>query len=386
PEILREALRQLKTGRPRPVEIEIPFDLWPEKVEVPLTPVEAEAPIQPRPDEIKKAAEILSNAKRPLILAGGGGAKSDVGKEITRLAKVLRAPVVMTTEGQGVIHCENPWCAGNFVLWLNPALARADVILVAGSRLRASGNTSLEPGPDQKIIQIDFDAEELGKNLKIDLGIAADAHAALTTLLQELPDPQASQWQEAEVAEIRSEMRARLEKAAPRQIAILRSIYDVLGDDSIIVPDITNVGYWCDLAYPINKPRSNVDSSYFATLGFAFPTALGAKIGNPDKNVVALCGDGGFPYAAMELATAMQEGINVITLLFSDNAYGTVTGIQRQQFGGRFIGNRLYNPDYVKFAESFGAIGIRLSNHEEIKGTLRSALTADRPVVIEIPV
>ena len=129
---------------PRPVEIEIPFDLWSEKVDNSLPPVEAEAPIQLKPNEIKKAAEILSSARRPLILSGGGAAKSEVAKEITQLAGVLRAAVVMTTEGQGVIHCENPWCAGIFVLWLSPARARADVILVVGSRLRASGNTSLE--------------------------------------------------------------------------------------------------------------------------------------------------------------------------------------------------------------------------------------------------
>ena len=386
PVVLQQALKQLKTGRPRPVEIEIPFDLWPVKAEMSLSPIEKNTPKQPGPDEIKKAAKLLHSARRPLILAGGGAAKSDVSKEITQLAELLQAPVVMTTEGQGAIDCSHPLCAGNSILWLNPALKKADVILVVGSRLRASGNTKLELKPDQIVIQIDFDADEPGRNHRVDLGIMADARAALTVLIRELSGAKASQWREAEIAEIRAEIKSRLEKAAPWQLAIIRSIHDVLGDDGIIVPDITNIGYWCDIAYPVNKTHTYVDSSYFATLGFAFPTALGAKIGNPQKPVVAICGDGGFPYASAELATAVQEGINVVTLVFVDNAYGTVSGIQRRQFGSRFIGNTLHNPDYVKFAEAFGAIGIKVQHHEELREKLSMALSANRPVVIETPV
>jgi acetolactate synthase-1/2/3 large subunit len=386
PVLLHQALQQLKAGRPRPVEIEVPFDLWSKKAEMPLLPVAAVPPALPGPEEINKAAGLLGQARRPLILTGGSAARSDLSQEITQLAELLNAPVVMTTEGQGVISYDHPLCAGNCTLWLNPALSQADVILVVGSRLRASGNTHLELRPDQKVIQIDFDADEPGRNMRIDLGITADARAALTALIQELRGVSSSWWQEKEVAGIRAEIKARLEKAAPLQLAIIRSIHNVLPEDSIIVPDITNIGYWCDIAYPVNKTRTYVDSSYFATLGFAFPTALGAKVGNPDKPVVAICGDGGFPYAAMELATAVQEGINVITLLFVDNAYGTVTGIQRRQYGSRFVGNRLHNPDYVKFAESFGAIGVRLSHHEELGDKLSSALAAERPVVIEVPV
>jgi acetolactate synthase-1/2/3 large subunit len=169
-------------------------------------------------------------------------------------------------------------------------------------------------------------------------------------------------------------------------MTIINSIYEVLGDDGIIVPDITNIGYWCDMAYPVGKIYRYINSSYFATLGFAFPTALGAKLGNPDKAVVAICGDGGFPYASAELATAVQEKINVVTLIFSDNAYGTVTGIQRKQYGGRYIGNKLYNPDYVKFAEAFGAVGMRVEHYEELGEKLSTAISAKRPAIIEIPV
>jgi acetolactate synthase-1/2/3 large subunit len=386
PDILCQALRQLKTGRPRPAEIEVPFDLWSKQGEMTFGRTERLTPIKPEPDDIKKATAILVNARRPMILAGRGAVKAGVAKEITELAEGLRAPVVMTPEGQGLIPCEHPFYAGNFTLWLNPVFKEADAILVVGSRLRASGNTRLNLKPEQKVIQIDCDAGELGRNHRTDLGISADAGLTLTALIQALGGHSASSWQEAEIARLRTELKNRLEKAAPLQMSIIRSIHETLPDDSIIVPDVTNLGYWCDIAYPVNKTRTYVDSSYFATLGFAFPTALGAKTGNPDRPVVAICGDGGFPYASAELATAVQEGINVIVLLFTDNAYGTVTSIQRRQFGGRFIGNRLHNPDYVKFAEAFEAIGMRVQNHEELGEKLSSALAADRPVIIEIPV
>ncbi len=386
PEIAGKAFTELKTGRPRPVEIEVPFDLWSQQAELTLLPAEANSPMQPKPEDIKKAADLLVNAQRPLILSGGGAVKSGISEEITELAGVLKSPVVMTTEGQGVIHCDHPMCAGNFALWLNPIFKQADVILVVGSRLRASGNTKLDLRPDQKVIQIDHDPDELGRNHRIDLGITADARAAVTALLKTLPGPAVSQWWDEEIADIRTGLRTRLEKAAPLQLSIIRTIRNILGDDGILVPDVTNIGYWCDVAYNVNKPSTYVESSYFATLGFAFPTALGAKVGNPDKPVVAVCGDGGFPYASAELATAVQEGINVVTLIFRDDAYGTVTGIQRRHFGGRHVGNKLHNPDYVKFAESFGAIGIRCKSHEELGEKLSSALNADRPVIIEVPV
>jgi len=386
PTLLQEALARLKSDRPRPVEIEVPYDLWADKAE--MSPVAARTglPKQPTPEEIRRAVEMMKSAKRPLILAGGGAAKAGISAEITQAAERLNAPVVMTTEGQGSIHCEHPLCAGNFTLWLNPVFKEADLILVLGSRLRASGNTRLELKPDQKVIQIDHDPDELGRNHRIDLGIKADVRAALDALMRETGSSSASRWQSEEISRIRKDLRNRLEKTAPLQMSVVRSIRSVLTDDDIVVPDITNIGYWCDIAYPVNRSGTYIDSSYFGTLGFAFPTALGAKIGNPGRNVVAICGDGGFPYTGMELATAVQEKINVITLLFSDNAYGTVTSIQRRQFGGRFIGNKLHNPDYVKFAESFGAVGIRLSGHEELGDALRSALGANRPVLIETPV
>jgi acetolactate synthase I/II/III large subunit len=386
PDILCQALRQLKTGRPRPAEIEVPYDLWSKQGEMIFSGTERLPPIPPEPEVIAKSAALLGAAKHPLILAGRGAVKAGVGKEITQLAEKLRAPVVMTPEGQGLIPPGHPFYAGNYTLWMNPMFKHADALLVVGSKLRASGNTRLELKPEQKVIQVDCDSGELGRNHRIDVGISADAWLTLTALLKELGSRTSSLWQEAEIANLRSSLRQRLEKAAPRQMSIIDTIRDAIGEDGIIVPDVTNLGYWCDIAYPVSRVHSYVDSSYFATLGFAFPTALGAKLGNPDRAVAAICGDGGFPYASAELATAVQEKINVIALVFTDNAYGTVTGIQRRQFGGRYIGNKLLNPDYVKFAEAFGAVGMRVEKYEELGDKLNKAVSLKRPVIIEIPV
>jgi acetolactate synthase-1/2/3 large subunit len=386
PDILGQAIRELKTGRPRPAEIEVPYDLWSKQGEMTFPGTERLPPIPPEPDEIVKAVKILATAKHPVILAGRGAVKAGVAKEITQLAERLRAPVVMTPEGQGIITPGHPFYAGNFTLWMNPVFKKADALLVVGSKLRASGNTRLELKPGQKVIQVDCDSGELGRNHRIDIGISADAGLTLTALLKELGGRTSSLWQEAEIDKLRSSLRQRLEKAAPHQLSIIDTIHNIIGAEGIIVPDVTNMGYWCDIAYPVSRTQSYVDSSYFATLGFAFPTALGAKLGNLNRPVVAICGDGGFPYASAELATAVQEKINVIALVFTDNAYGTVTGIQRRQFGGRYIGNKLLNPDYVKFAEAFGAVGMRVEKLEDLGDKLKTAIDAKRPAIIEIPV
>ena len=381
-----EALRRLAGPPSRPVEMEIPVDLWAQPAEMDVAPAAKTPPVSPDPAAIEKAAALLRRARRPIILTGSGAVNAGSPADVTRLAERLNAPVVMTTEGQGVIDPAHPLCAGNFTLWRHPILKQADAILVIGSRLKVAGSAKLELGPEQAMVRIDHDPEELELNYPSALGIHADAGLAVKRLLEAVPATPAGVWTHDEIAVMRHDLRKQMAAAAPVQTGIIDAIRRVLPPDGIVVADITNIGFWCDVAYPVLRPRTYVDSSYFGTLGFAFPTALGAKVGNPDSPVVAICGDGGFPYASAELATAVQEGINVITLLFSDDAYGTITGMQRRRFDGRYIGDKLHNPDYVKFAASFGAIGVRLSSPDELGEKLEELLVADRPSLIECPV
>ena len=382
PQLAAEALHQLHGVPARPVALEIPVDLWAQQADMDLPPAERTAPVPPDPAAIERAADLLGTAKRPIILTGSGAMDAD----ITGLAETLNAPVVMTTEGQGVIDPGHPLCAGSYLLWQHPILKQADTILVVGSRLKMAASTHLDPGPQQAVIQIDHDPEELGRRCPLALGINADAGLAVQALLKACPGPGASAWTREEISRTRDGINKQMETAVPLQMSLIREIHRVLPPESIIAADVTNIGFWCDIAYPVARPRTYLDASYFGTLGYAFPTALGAKVGNPDTPVVAICGDGGFPFASAELDTAVQERINVITLVFSDNAYGTVSGMQKRRFNGRYMGDKLHNPDYAKFAASFGAIGVRLTSPDELGPKLEEALNADRPVVIECPV
>jgi acetolactate synthase I/II/III large subunit len=385
PDILCRALRELKTGCPRPVEIEVPYDFWAKKGEMVFSGTEKAPPTPPDMADIEKSVEILKKARRPMILAGRGAVKSGISKEVVQLAENLKAPVVMTPEGQGLVPTDHPFYGGNSALWKNPIFKQADAILVIGARLRAAGNTVFHLESDQRVIQIDCNSGELRRNFLTGLEISKDTRLTMQAIIEKLGNHTSSQWLPKDIAARRNELRRILQKAGPFQMSVIDTLYKVLGDESILVPDITNIGYWCDLAYPVNHIHTYIEISYFGTLGLAFPTALGAKVGNPNRNVVAVCGDGGFPYASAELATAVQEKLNVVTIIFSNNAYGTVTAMQRDQFGGRYIGNTLHNPDYVKFAESFGALGFR-TTVEDLGKTLQKALSANRPAIIEVPV
>jgi acetolactate synthase-1/2/3 large subunit len=384
PKAVQQAMYYLRTGRPRPVELEIPFNLLSSSSEISLPEPKIAPPELLDHDRINEAARLLSYANRPLIWAGGGVISSNSTKELTLLAEHLNAPVTTTDEGKGSINENHPLALGSATDYANSALSQADIVLVIGSRLFPRRNQR-SVQPDQTIIQIDIDPDDIGRNYPVQVGIVADARIAINMLLGELPEKTKSQWRINELKEMKTVASLKLEQAAPLQLSIVQSIYDEL-KDGILVPDVTNIGYWCQMAYPVLKPRTYLSPSYFATLGYAFPAALGVKVGNPDKPVVAICGDGGFLYAATELATAVQEEINVVTLVFNNRALGTCLRIQQSRFQDRILGTHLRNPDFAHLAQSFDALGIKLSHSNELKEALHSALAKNRPAVIEVPV
>jgi len=389
PSAVRQAMYHLRTGRLRPVELEIPLDVMRASARVDTPEPESLGLVQPELSQVQSAARLLTLARRPLIWAGGGVIASDGAKELTQVAERLNIPVITTPEGKGAIRGDHPLSLGVFYYHFGPgrwALPQADVILVVGSRLFPSLGSGLAFQPEQKLIQIDIDPAEVGRNHRVHLGIVSDARTALSSLLEALPDSSHSTWQPGELEEIRKAVTAELEEIAPLQLSLLRVIRRELKEDAILVPGVTNVAYWGHLAYPVLVPRTYLTSSYFATLGYSFPTALGAKIGNPQRQVVSLTGDGGFMYAVSELATAVQEELNVVTIVFVDRAFGASLHDQQRRFGGRIVGTRLHNPDFVRLAEAFGACGVRASSPEELGRALRMALGENRPTVIEVPV
>ena len=385
------AMEQLQTGRPRPVEFEVPWDVLYGTGDVDLAETEVFSRQGPDPSDIRKAAELLASAHHPLIWAGSGVMLSDASSELLELATALNAPVITTPEGKGAIPENNPLSLGSFYYAHGSsvrAMPQADVILVVGSRAH-----TLMPRPEwafqphQKIIQVDVDPEEVGRNLSLEIGIASDARLALSELLARLGgSTHSSQWTTAELANIKSVASQRIREHAPLQTEMLDVIRGELEDDAIVVAGVTDMGYWGHLAFPVHHTRSYLTSGYFATLGFALPTAIGAKIGNPNRQVVALCGDGGFGYAYNELTTAAHEGANVVALLFNNGALGASLTEQRDRLKGRYIGTALPEIDYQGLAQSLGAKGVKLDSPQELRDALRDALRQDAPVVIEVPI
>ena len=390
PSLVHKAMEQLTTGRPRPVEIEIPWDILPAQADIELFEREVHPKTRPEPEAVKEAADLLAHAQRPLIWAGGGAREADLSAELLELAEALNAPVITTPEGKGAIPEDNPLSLGTIYNGHGPghrAVPQADVILAIGSRMHMVPPVDWSPQPHQKLIQIDADPDEVGRNIPVTTGMAADGRLALQDLLAELGGKtRSSQWTGGDIDSIRDATRAEIEGHAPLQVEIINTLRQELDDDAIMVAGTTEIGYWSHLAFPVLSPRSYLTTSYFATLGFAFPTALGAKIGNPNRQVVATSGDGGFGYASSELATAVQEGINVVTIVFNNEAFGASYADQESRFGGRVIGTRIHNPDYAKLAESYGALGMKVDSHKDLGLALRDALKAERPVLIEVPI
>jgi acetolactate synthase-1/2/3 large subunit len=390
PDLVHTAMKHLSTGRPRPVEIEIPWDVLPATTDIELLEREVFPQQSPEPTELRKAAELLAYARFPLIWAGGGTREADVSDELLELAQTLNAPVIVTAQGKGAIPEDSPLFLGTFFYGHGPghhALPRADVILAVGSRLHLVPRTPWTIQPHQKVIQIDADPEEVGRNVPVSVGITADGRLGVQALLAELGGKtRSSQWTAVEMAAIRQQNYQEIKEMAPLQVGIVEAMRRELDDDAILVSGTTEIGYWSHLAFPVLRPRSYITPGYFATLGYAFPTALGAKVGNPNRQVVATSGDGGFMYASSELATAVQEGIKVVVLVFNNGMLGASHSDQERRFGNRIIGTELHNPDFARLAEVYGALGMKLSSHQELGDALRSALRAQRPVLIEIPI
>ena len=390
PAAVHEAMRQMAVGRPRPVYVEIPWDTVAGKSDVEFPERESFPRLKPNREEVKKAAELLISARRPLIWAGGGVISAGAAEELTALAEKLGAPVAMTAEGKGGIPETHPLSLGGAyygfgaVRWATPT---ADVILAVGTRLTWQMRPGTAPKPTQRLIHLDADPDVIGKNFPAEVALVADAKEGLRALLEEIEGKAISKerWALPELEECREKHRGWLRRQAPLQGEVIGKIRKVMGKEAILVSGITNVGYWCNLAYPVFRPRTYLTSSYFATLGYAFPTALGAKVAAPDKPVVCVTGDGGFLYAVGELATAVQYGINLVTIVFNDQAFGSTKSDQQRNYQGRIVETDLKNPDFVKLAEAFGAKGIK-SDPGNIDRALAEALECKQPVVIEVPI
>ncbi|HEX2280837.1 MAG TPA: thiamine pyrophosphate-binding protein, partial [Thermomicrobiales bacterium] len=323
PGLVQRAFAEVRSGRPRPVEIEIPPDTLFATAEVELLPPAA-IPERPAgdPEALEQAAHLLSGARRPLIWSGGGVLRSGAWNELRRVAERLQAPVIMTANGKGAISDRDP--LAHNILGGMELLREADVVFAVGTRFVDPATAKWGVSPEQTIIQLDIDSEEIARNLPVSVGIEADARAGLGALADILErEGSVRPNRTAELEELKRGVAARA-RAVGVQAEYALAIREALPDDGIFVSEMTQVGYWSNFAFPVYEPRTYITPGYQGTLGYGFPTSLGAKIAHPDRAVVSINGDGGFGFCLNELATMALHGIAAIAIVFTDDAFGNV--------------------------------------------------------------
>lgn len=385
PGVFSEAMRQLRTGRPRPVEMEVPPDIFFASGEIRLTPKAApRAHDAGDPDLIEKAAKLLGEAKYPIIFAGGGVQRAGATAELRELAEMLQAPVVMTTNGKGSIDDRHPLALGN--LGGMDIRTKGDVLFGVATRFLDINNTPRKVEPGQVTIHMDIDDEEVGRNFTPDLGIIADAKGGLRALIEAVAKYNRKRESRTdEMAAVKAAAKAKTDAIQP-QAGFADAIRAELPDDGILVSEMTQLGYYSNMAMPIYQPNTWLTPGYQGTLGCGYAIALGAKVANPDKVVISMNGDGGFGFLLNELATQAQHKIGLITIVFNDSAYGNVKRIQQVDLGGKVLGSELVNPDYMKLADAFGITGRRTDTAAGLRVAIRESIKADEPVLIEVPV
>ncbi|MEP3113452.1 thiamine pyrophosphate-dependent enzyme [Nisaea sp.] len=383
PAVMDQAFRELWSGRPRPVGIEMPIDqLHLEAPVSPITPTVPPEPPEPDPDKIAEAARMLGEASNPMIFVGGGA--YEAAEEIRALAEMLQAPVVSYMNGKGVLDDRHPLSlhhpAGNR-FW-----GDADVVISIGCRLQHERMTW---GTDDQltIIHIDIDPTELTRVGKPDVGIVADAAGAVRALLGKISAHNSARPSRTEEMEaLKAEFQAQFEAKIGPQMEWLAAIRTALPEDGFLVDEFTQVAYASRVGFPTYGPRTLVSPGYQGTLGYGYATALGVQVAHPDKQVLSINGDGGFMYTMPELATAVHHGINVVAVVFADGAYGNVMRMQKELYDNRVIGSEFTNPDFVKLAESCGALGLRATTPTELKKKIEEGFASGRPTLIEVPV
>ncbi len=382
---MAEAFRQMESGRPRPVGVEMAMDIMAGHGEVAegTTLAEPAEPFRPpvEPEAVAEAAKLLGQAKAPLIFVGGGALDSP--EQVKVLAEMLQAPVISSRMGRGVLssrHYLSQTMPAGHRLWKD-----ADVVLAVGSRL-AVPLMSWGVDKDLKIVRIDIDPIEQNRFGRPAVGLVADCRDALNALIPEVEKHNGKREnRQSEMEALRAEMAQQLEALEP-QLSFVRALREELPDDGIFVEELTQVGYVSRFAMPVYHPRTFISSGYQGTLGWGMATAVGVKMANPDKPVLAIAGDGGFMFNAQELATAVQHEVSLVKVVFDDGAYGNVKRMQKNLYGNRVIASDLTNPDFVKFAESFGAQGLKAGTPDELRQAIRLGFDTRGPTVVHVPV
>lgn len=415
PWTLHRAFNQMLSGRRGPVLIDLAMNLQAETADVeipePRSRRSEDLPL-PSADSVERAGRLLLQARRPAIVAGGGAIASSASGELLDLAELIGAPVATTWMGKGAFpedHDLYVWHPGDIgSSCANEVLAKADVILSVGYRFVDWTASSYRRGvtysiPPTKLIQIDLDEHEIGKNYPAEVSLVADARAALTEVLGWLrANGGQRDWRGSEYfAEVRSRVEAWLDSWRDRResdatpVSISRALVEirqVLDRDAIVV---TGAGLPQSQVYqefPVYEPRTHITSGGFSTMGFTVPGAIGAKLAAPDRQVVGIAGDGDFALNVQELSTAVQWGLPVVYVVFNNSGWQSINNLQRGAYGPerelitRFrSAGEPFSPSFTDIARGFGCWAELVEKPSTVGEALRRAMEAGRPAVLEIP-
>lgn len=398
PGILKEAFLIATTGRPGPVLVDFPKDILIEEGDFQYPDMMELRGYKPtytgHGGQIKRALRMLKKAKRPVICSGGGIITSGAQKELVRFAETAQIPVTMTLMGLGGFPGGNPLSLGmvgmHGTVYANYAVTEADLIIAVGMRFddRVTGKLN-EFAPKAKVIHIDIDPAEIGKNIPVDIPIVGDAKKVLSQMLKKLQKGDTGEW----ISQIEDwkkeyplEYEYTEEELKPQYV--IEEICKITKGNAIITTDVGQHQMWTAQYFSFTKPRSLITSGGLGTMGFGFPAAIGAQVGRPKETVFCIAGDGSLQMNSQELATAVGNRLPIKVAVINNRYLGMVRQWQELFYKRRYSSTSLeHSPDFVKLAEAYGAVGIRASRPDEVVPALEKALQIkDLPVVIDFQV
>ncbi len=393
--VIKEAFYIASSGRPGPVLIDLPVDVQLQEADFYYPDTISIRGYKPcltgHIGQVKKAVRAIAESKKPVILAGGGVIISGAHQELLNLAEKIQTPVTTTLMALGSFPSEHPLYLGmpgmHGTVAANTALVECDLLLAVGARFddRVTGRID-SFAPHAKIIHIDIDPTSISKNIKVDIPIVGDAKIVLTQILSEIKKPpNTKKWLE-ELSEYKKKHPLTYKKSSQGKIKpqhVVEEIYNQTKGEAIITTEVGQNQMWAAQFYKVKYPRHFLTSGGLGTMGYGFPAAIGAKVANPEKVVIDIAGDGSIQMNIQELATCVSYNINVIVAILNNNYLGMVRQWQQLFFKKRYAHTFLKNPDFVKLAKSYGAVGIRVIKENEIKPAIKEALSLNKPVLID---
>ena len=403
---IEEAFRRMRSGRPRPVMLEVPADVLKMEAEVVIPPAAQGAKPAVKAQDVARAADALTAAKSPLLWAGGGAVRSGAGGELATLAEMLGAPILGTNGSRGIVSDDNPLMIDN-IMTMSPIiedeiLNTADVMLALGTRFseRATRSTDKKAALDvtgrsakgwtikipKNLIHVDIDPAEFNHNVPAAQTVHADARDFLQKLIAELKARKykLSEPRVERIAMIKDRAHAGLRERVPIEMQLLADLRKVLPRNGIVAAQ-SILGHWARYTLDMYEPGKFLFANTFGSMGYAFHAAIGAKIACPERPVVALCGDGGFMFGCGEMATIAHYKLPIVLVIFNNGGFKILQNTQKKRFG-RHIGTDMTNPDFMKLGDAFGFATACIDDLAQLAPEIAAGLARDRATLIEMPI